>query len=103
MLLYNKRKGDEVNHHKLRKVGPILGLISAVLLFVPLIPLGNTHVSLSESHGLCSSGLGQFASLFSSSIAHDCSEVNLFFTLCWVGLVAGAGMLIYGLMLERRG
>jgi hypothetical protein len=92
-----------VNSQKMRKVGPILGVISAVLLFTPLIPLGDAHVSLSEAHGLCSSGLGQFASLISLSIAHDCSEVNLFFTLCWVALVAGAGMLIYGLMLERRG
>jgi hypothetical protein len=32
-----------------------------------------------------------------------CPEINLSFILCWVGLIVGAGMLIFGLMLERRG
>ncbi len=91
-----------MNRNRLRKIGLILGVVSAVLLFVPLISLDNAHVSLSESHGLCSSELGQFASLLSSSIQHDCSEVNLFFILCWIGLIVGAGMFIYGLILERR-
>ena len=103
MSLYTSGKGGVMNRDKLRKVGPILVVISAVLLFVPLIPLGDTHVSLSESHGLCASGLGQFASLLSSSIARDCNEVNLFFIVCWAGLIVGAGMLVYVWAYQRRG
>ncbi|MGC8465682.1 MAG: hypothetical protein ACP5O0_07105 [Acidimicrobiales bacterium] len=92
-----------MQHGKIRTAGIALALIGMGALFLPLIPLGTTHISLSEAHSLCSSSLAQLASLFSASLARDCSAIGRFFMLSWLCIVGGIGITLYSYRHPRPG
>ena len=52
--------------------------VAAAGAWVPFLPLGTDHISVSTAHGLCSSTLGQFAQAVSGGIQLDCTAVTAF-------------------------
>jgi hypothetical protein len=80
----------------MRSKGVVLAVLGAVLLFVPILRVGQAHFSVSQAHGMCSSGLGEFATALSGTVASDCNHVSLFFYLCWAGVIVGGVMFLVG-------
>ena len=73
--------------------------VAAAGAWVPFLPLGDSHISVSTAHGLCSSAVGQFAQAVSGQAQLDCSAVTAGY---WGAILVGiAGLMVIVLGIFR--
>jgi hypothetical protein len=85
-------------------LGVVLAIVGVGALLVPVFALDSSTgdltlqgtTSLSATQGVCTSGLGQFAQLASSTWSGTCSEVAFGFYAAWVALIAGVVLFAVG-------
>ena len=65
--------------------------VAAAGEWVPFLRLGDSHISVSTAHGLCSSSLGQFAQAVSGQAQLDCTAVTAGY---WAALLVGIAGLV---------
>ena len=85
---------------------PVSLFVSAAMLalaraLAPLVSFstGGQSVSLGEAHGLCASGLGEWAQALSQSAASDCGHVALVYDALNLTMLTAVGCLVWGLLL----
>lgn len=78
-------------------VGVALAAVGLAVLFGPFVHLGGVAtLTVSESHGLCGTELGQVAQAFSTSLSHDCEAVGAAWMIGWVLVPLGAAVVLFG-------
>jgi hypothetical protein len=65
--------------------------VAAAGEWVPFLRAGDSHLSVSTAHGICSSTLGQFAQAASGQVQLDCTAVTVGY---WGGILAGIAGLV---------
>jgi len=80
----------------------ILGVAAAGLAaagaWIPFLPVGDSHLSVSTAHGLCSSDLGQFAQTLSGQAQVDCTAVTAGFWGAILVGIAGLALIVVGII-----
>jgi uncharacterized membrane protein HdeD (DUF308 family) len=84
--------------------GAALAVIGMVVLFGPFVHLGSVAtLTVSESHGLCGTQLGQVAQAFSTRLSLDCEAVGAAWTIGWALVLGGALLALVGGLVRRSG
>jgi hypothetical protein len=71
------------------------------LLTAQVLTFGGTAYSFSSAHTMCASGFGQLAQALSPQAAANCTVVNDGWLALWLGIIAGAGLILRGLYVHN--
>ena len=66
--------------------------------WIPFLPVGDSHLSVSTAHGVCSSDLGQFAQSLSGQAQVDCTAVTAGFWGAILVGIAGLVLIVVGII-----
>lgn len=72
--------------------------VAAAGAWIPFLPVGDSHLSVSAAHGLCSSDLGQFAQTLSGQAQVDCTAVTAGFWGAILVGIAGLALIVVGII-----
>lgn len=72
--------------------------VAAAGAWIPFLPVGDSHVSVSTAHGVCSSAVGQFAQTLSGQAQVDCTAVTAGFWGAILVGIAGLALIVVGII-----
>jgi hypothetical protein len=87
-----------------RRIGKgllVLGVaagVAATGAWVPFLRVGDSHMSVSTAHGLCSTAFGQFAQAVSGQVQLDCTAVTAGYWGAIVVGIAGLALIVVGII-----
>jgi hypothetical protein len=79
-------------------LGVVAAGVAAAGAWIPFLPVGDSHLSVSTAHGLCSSAFGQFAQTLSGQAQVDCTAVTAGFWGAILVGIAGLALIVVGII-----
>jgi hypothetical protein len=80
----------------------VLGVSAAAVAaageWVPFLRAGDSYLSVSTAHGLCSSTLGQYAQAASGQVQLDCTAVTIGYWGALLAGIAGLVLIVVGIL-----
>lgn len=78
--------------------GAIVIIGAALIQWQPWITYGGQTYSVADARNVCASGIGQIAQALNAGVAHDCNAATVAYSVLWLALLAGVGLVAWGLL-----